>query len=43
MKSPKSTDRILLSFLFALLLLSGFGGLAAAESPLGNLALASRP
>jgi YHS domain-containing protein len=40
MNSPNSTDRILLSLLFALLILSGFGGIAAAESPSGNLALA---
>ena len=40
MNSPNSTDRIFLSLLFALLILSGFGGIAAAESSSGNLALA---
>lgn len=32
MKSLRSTDRILMSFLFALLIFNGFGGTAAGES-----------
>jgi hypothetical protein len=39
MKSPNSTDWILRTFLFALLLLTGFGGIAAGESPVGNVAI----
>ncbi len=39
MKSPNSTDRILVSCLFALLLLTGFGGIAAGKSPVGDVAI----
>lgn len=39
MKSPNSTVSILKSLLFALLLLSGFGNIAAGETSVGNPAI----
>ncbi len=39
MKSPYSTNNILMFFLFALLLLNGFGGVAAGQSPAGDVAI----
>ena len=39
MKLPNLTGRIMRSFLFALLLLTGFGSIAAGESSVANLAI----
>jgi YHS domain-containing protein len=39
MKSPRSTDGILMSFLIALLLLTGFGGIAAGEPLIADVAI----
>jgi hypothetical protein len=39
MKSPRSTAGILMSFLIALLLLTGFGGVAAGEPTMGDVAI----
>ena len=36
MISPNSTDRILLSLSFALVLLTGFGGMAVGEASAGT-------
>jgi YHS domain-containing protein len=39
MKSQKATKRVLLNFLLVLLLLTGFGGLAAGKSPVEDSAI----
>ncbi|WP_319585636.1 YHS domain-containing (seleno)protein [uncultured Desulfobulbus sp.] len=39
MKLPSQIDRISLIFLLTLLLLSGFGGIAAGESPVSDIAI----
>ena len=39
MKSPFSTHSILILFLFTVLLLNGFGGIAAGQSPVGDAAI----
>jgi hypothetical protein len=39
MKLPSQIDRIFLSFLLTLLLLSGLGGIAAGESPVSDIAI----
>ena len=39
MKSPSSTNNILMFFLFAVLLLNGFGGIAVGQSPVVDVAI----
>jgi hypothetical protein len=39
MKSPNSNNGFFISISFALLLLTGFGGVAAGESPVGDVAI----